>query len=132
MTLFELFARSAGAGLVAADLVRISDRLTAHDVWQSPACDLLAALLEPQSMDLLNRPGQAGGQRLVLVQRQVLLLQSLPAILCPVERDGRHPIRLADDYREPAVGIKLQPLHETRTPLIDYRDGIPVVRIFHE
>ena len=32
MTLFELFARSAGAGLVAADLVRIADRFTAHDV----------------------------------------------------------------------------------------------------
>src|SRR5881409_3687243 len=101
MTLFELFARSARAGLIAADLVRISDRLTAHDVWQSASCDLLAALLEPQSMNLPNRPGQAGGQRLVLVQRQVFLLQSLPAIRCPVERDGRHPIRLADDHREP-------------------------------
>src|SRR6266852_8060709 len=69
VTLFKLFARSAGAGFVAADLVQISDRLAAHDVCQSATCDLLAALLEPQRMDLLNRLGQAGGQRLVLVQR---------------------------------------------------------------
>jgi len=46
VTLFEFFARPTGARFVAADFARISNRLTAYDIWQSAGCDLLAALLE--------------------------------------------------------------------------------------
>lgn len=52
MALLELLARSTWAGIVAANLVRISDGFATHYVRLDALRDLAASLVKPQTMNV--------------------------------------------------------------------------------
>ena len=71
MALLVLLSGAAGAGVVATDLVWISDRFAPDNMWGRAHCDLLPALLIVKGVNLLNRARQTIGHGLVLVKRKI-------------------------------------------------------------
>jgi hypothetical protein len=118
MAVLDFLARAAGARLVAPDLVRMAHRLPPQDLGPGASGGLPVPLREPVCGSPTDGIGQAVRQGVVLVQRQLLLLEAVPAHLGPVEQDRRPPLRLADEHLEPTVAIELHPLQETGVPVI--------------
>ena len=71
MAMLVLLSGAAGAGIVATDLVWISDRFAPDNIWYRAHCDLLPALLIVKGVNLLNRARQTIGHGLVLVKRKI-------------------------------------------------------------
>jgi hypothetical protein len=103
-----------------------------NDSWQYSLCDLLAPHFEAEPVDVPHRVAQPGGERLVLVDRKILLLELIPPFLRAVEHDRGHPFRLSGGDRQPAARVELHGFHEARAPLVHDGNGIALVPIFHE
>ena len=90
MAMLELLARSARARGIAADFAGISDRRTpGHDAWGIATIDALVTTLQPESVCRAGGFRQRLGKSFVLIGRKGLFFQSLPAVLGPVEKNGR-------------------------------------------